>query len=440
LLFRGVMLPRTGTMLVGAAFLASGVSACGGGYTGTCGAAARVPLAPAGVYVDDDVADGYVAYAGALAAAGTWAGDATYGVHWCPAAAAAGDGFRPYVSRGHWATSEQPVHGAPPGTPYWASDGAAPWADVTTHHGYWIDLANHFSGRSEWCWVPGAQETPARVVWREGDGFVGWAPEPPVWVDDGDENVAVGFEWSFELLGTLLEDASEIADCVNGYLLAGDAAEAAADATSPSRHSSRRGPSFSRHAPAQPVVAAARNELAARVRARPAFMQATAGASASAHAPSSSSSSSSSSSPSHKKTETTDERLPPAGVLVRVVAIDDPGLVPLGILRFPPSLATTTAGSEPTFAGSSQGAAGGSAGRGTSAHGSPTWTASSRSGVSSSSYSSSHSAVGSAHAGISSSGSSGSSSSSGSSGSHGSSSGSSHSSSSSSSSSSHKTK
>jgi hypothetical protein len=206
------MMARTWTALVGTACLAAGISGCGGGYSGTCGAAARVPLAPAGVYVDDDVADGYAAYAGTLASAGSWSADSTYGVHWCPAAAPEGEAFRPYVSRGHWATAEQPVHGAPPGTPYWVSDDAAPWSDVTTHHGYWIDLAKHFSGRSEWCWVPGAQETPARVVWREGDGFVGWAPEPPVWVDDGDENVAVGFEWSFELLGTLLEDAGDGVD------------------------------------------------------------------------------------------------------------------------------------------------------------------------------------------------------------------------------------
>jgi hypothetical protein len=31
----------------------------------------------------------------------------------------------------------------------------------------------------EWCWVPGVVQHDAPVVWRGGNGYVGWAPKPP---------------------------------------------------------------------------------------------------------------------------------------------------------------------------------------------------------------------------------------------------------------------
>lgn len=368
------MLLPSWTTLVGIACLAAGASACGGFHT-SCGAASRVPLAPAGVYVDDDVADGYAAYAGALASAGRWDADATYGAHWCPARAGEEHAFRPYVSHGHWATSDQAAYGAPPGTPYWAADDAAPWTGVTTHRGWWIDL-----GLDHWCWVPGVQETPARVVWRSDDGFVGWAPEPPVWVDDGDESAAAGFEWAFELLGTLLEDG------VDGYVLTGDAAQAAARATSPSGRPDGAAPGFSRRAPAKPVVDSARRQLVAYVSAHPnEGLAATAVATgrAGSSAPGSSSGSTGSSTghrhdPDATKADSLPDHLPPASALVMAM-MNDPMLGPPGVGRLAPSGSSSGSGGT----GWSGGSPGGS-------HGAPAWTSSRGSSCSTSAHTWSH--------------------------------------------------
>jgi hypothetical protein len=79
--------------------------------------------------------------------------------------------------------------------------------------------------------VPGVEETPARVVWREGDGFVGWAPEPPDWlsVSDDDVDYEDGLDWVFTLLGTLVGDRPD------QNALSGDAEKKARSATAPAR-------------------------------------------------------------------------------------------------------------------------------------------------------------------------------------------------------------
>jgi hypothetical protein len=289
------------------------------------------------VFVDKDVADGYVAEVAALAPFGRWEGDATYGVHWCPAPSSTGAAFRPYLSGGHWTTSDHAEYGSPAGTITWTDDDDRPWAEVTTHQGWWIDR-----GGNDWCWVPGVQQTPARVVWRDGDGFVGWAPEPPAWVDDGDDGDDVGFEWCFELMGTLLEDATD------GYVLTGDAVQSARQATAPSRHLAEPGVTFSRRPPARPTVVAAHTQLVAYVRAHPDASATTAvaghasatataasgvsGASSSSTSGSSSTSTSGSGSASGHATrvDTTEDtladlsadHLPPAAVLVPVMMND----------------------------------------------------------------------------------------------------------------------
>jgi hypothetical protein len=352
------MSTRARTTLLCTACLVAATAGCSGGFFGnSCGAASRVPLAPRGVYVDDDVADGFVKYAGALAAVGRWEGDATYGVHWCPAQPGAeGDGFRPYASRGHWTTSDSAAYGAAPGTPYWTSDDAAPWADITTHHGWWIDLRGTPSARSEWCWVPGLAETPARVVWREGGGFVGWAPEPPTWIDDGADDASTGFEWSYELLATLLEDT------LDGYVLTGDAAQSGADATAPMGRFGE--PAFSKRAPAKPVVDAARQQLVAYLRAHPDEVAlASARTAAPAHPASGSSSGpagasgaagasgGSSSSPASKRKQDSDDasagvvavRIPSAGIIASMM-MSDPVMVPVGLGRFTPPGSTVASG------------------------------------------------------------------------------------------------
>ncbi|HEY6459065.1 MAG TPA: DUF6600 domain-containing protein [Polyangiaceae bacterium] len=336
------------------AAIALGATACGGVYARVpVGAAARVPMAPPGVFVDDDVADGYVAFASELAAWGQWEGDAKYGVHWCPGAAAGA--YRPYSSGGHWETSDHAEYGSPPGTITWVDDGGPTWRGITSHRGWWIDR-----GGSDWCWVPGARETAARVVWRTGDDFVGWAPEPPSWEDDGDECDDAAFEWTFELLGTLLEDTTD------GYTLAGDDAKLAAEDTSPSRRPGEGGPTFSRRAPAKPVVDAAHGRLAGFVGAHQ-HQLASAGNGGSHASGSSSSSSSSSSHAGHS-----------------IARNDDDGHADLAVGRMPPSAAmlgvmqTEPAGSGGGFlrTGSSYGSGGtgrgGWSGGGTSAWGSST--------------------------------------------------------------------
>ncbi|HEY1696223.1 MAG TPA: DUF6600 domain-containing protein [Polyangiaceae bacterium] len=298
--------------------IALGAPACGGVYARVpVGAAVRVPMAPPGVFVDDDVADGYVAFAAELAPWGRWEGDPTYGVHWCPARTAGA--YRPYASGGHWATSDQAEYGSPSGTVTWVDDGGPEWRAVTSHRGWWIDR-----GANDWCWVPGGSETPARVVWRTGDDFVGWAPEPPSWEDDGDECDDAGFEWSFELLGTLLEDTTD------GYTLAGDDARLAATDTSPSQRAAEGGPTFSRRAPAKPVVDAAHGRLADFVGAHE-HQLANAGKGGS-HASSSSSSSSSSHS-GHFTAKNDDDghadlpvgRMPPAAAMMGVMQTEPAG-------------------------------------------------------------------------------------------------------------------
>ena len=55
---------------------------------------------------------------------------------------------------------------------YWASD--EPWGWATYHYGRW-DSSPQFG----WYWVPQTQWAPAWVSWREGGGYVGWAPLGP---------------------------------------------------------------------------------------------------------------------------------------------------------------------------------------------------------------------------------------------------------------------
>src|SRR6185503_19526629 len=55
---------------------------------------------------------------------------------------------------------------------YWVSD--EPWAWATYHYGRW-----QLAGGYGWVWVPETVWAPAWVSWREGGGYVGWAPMPP---------------------------------------------------------------------------------------------------------------------------------------------------------------------------------------------------------------------------------------------------------------------
>ena len=196
------------------------LAACGGARLHLAAAAPGIALDP---IVEKDIHAGYLAYGATLARWGRWEEDEWYAVRWCPTNP--GPQFQPYRSRGHWGESPASTRGAPAGSPYWLSDDRDTWGEITSHHGWWVRLE---STRS-WCWVPGVEETPARVVWRSGEGFVGWAPESPSWIDDeGDGEL----DWYFEFLGSLFETD------VGPQLLEGETRHAAAAATMPV-HASR---------------------------------------------------------------------------------------------------------------------------------------------------------------------------------------------------------
>ncbi len=92
---------------------------------------------------------------------GDWLTVGSYGRCWRPRGVAAG--WRPYTN-GHWEWTDEGW--------YWASDD--PWGWATCHYGRWDE-----DDDGRWFWVPRTEWAPAWVVWREGDGYVGWAPDPP---------------------------------------------------------------------------------------------------------------------------------------------------------------------------------------------------------------------------------------------------------------------
>jgi hypothetical protein len=92
---------------------------------------------------------------------GQWVVVGSYGHCWRPTRVAAG--WRPYCD-GQWRRTDAGW--------YWASD--EPWGWATYHYGRW-DWSVEFG----WIWVPHTQWAPAWVSWRQGAGYVGWAPLPP---------------------------------------------------------------------------------------------------------------------------------------------------------------------------------------------------------------------------------------------------------------------
>jgi hypothetical protein len=92
---------------------------------------------------------------------GRWEVVGSYGRCWIPGGVEAG--WSPY-SNGYWQQSDAGW--------YWASD--EPWGWATYHYGRWDS-----SPQYGWYWVPQTQWAPAWVSWREGGGYVGWAPLSP---------------------------------------------------------------------------------------------------------------------------------------------------------------------------------------------------------------------------------------------------------------------
>jgi hypothetical protein len=96
-----------------------------------------------------------------LTAYGRWVVVGDYGRCWIPARVETG--WRPYAN-GYWQRTDAGW--------YWASE--EPWGWATYHYGRW-DFTTQFG----WIWVPQTQWAPAWVSWREGGGYVGWAPLRP---------------------------------------------------------------------------------------------------------------------------------------------------------------------------------------------------------------------------------------------------------------------
>jgi len=108
-----------------------------------------------------------------LAPYGQWVEIAPFGPCWSPVNVARD--WRPYAF-GQWVWTDNGW--------YWASD--EKWAWATYHYGRWM---KHPAFR--WVWVPDVVWAPAWVAWREGGGYIGWAPLPPECDFDLDTGVIV---------------------------------------------------------------------------------------------------------------------------------------------------------------------------------------------------------------------------------------------------------
>lgn len=98
---------------------------------------------------------------GPLEPHGRWVIVAGQGRCWIPARVESG--WRPYCN-GYWQRTDAGW--------YWMSD--EPWGWATYHYGRW-DWQAEFG----WFWIPQTEWAPAWVCWREGGGYVGWAPLRP---------------------------------------------------------------------------------------------------------------------------------------------------------------------------------------------------------------------------------------------------------------------
>lgn len=93
---------------------------------------------------------------------GRWIWMPSFGTHlWFPYVEAS---WRPYTY-GHWIHTQLGMT--------WVS--YEPWGDIPHHYGQWV-----FFDDLGWGWVPGYEYAPAWVTWAVVDGYVGWAPLPPV--------------------------------------------------------------------------------------------------------------------------------------------------------------------------------------------------------------------------------------------------------------------
>src|SRR5437867_8519289 len=122
----------------------------------------RLAAAPTPRATDSAPDNGAAFFHDRLARSGEWIDTVEYGPCWYPTDV--GPAWRPYTD-GRW------VYTLGSG---WLWVGAEKWGWATDHYGQWV-----FLDSDGWVWVPGKQWSPAWVVWRAGNGYVGWAPMPP---------------------------------------------------------------------------------------------------------------------------------------------------------------------------------------------------------------------------------------------------------------------
>lgn len=96
-----------------------------------------------------------------LAPYGDWVRHERFGMVWAPRRVE--HGWRPYT-HGRWTYTDYDWT--------WASDEEWGWA--TDHYGRW-----YLDPAEGWVWIQGDEWAPAWVAWRNGGGYVGWAPLPP---------------------------------------------------------------------------------------------------------------------------------------------------------------------------------------------------------------------------------------------------------------------
>jgi hypothetical protein len=99
----------------------------------------------------------------ALAPYGQWVNRVSFGWVWVPHGVPVS--WRPYT-HGHWVYTDD--YGW-----YWVSYWSWGWAPF--HYGRWV-----YDDEYGWVWVPDTVWGPAWVDWRYGDGWIGWAPLPPL--------------------------------------------------------------------------------------------------------------------------------------------------------------------------------------------------------------------------------------------------------------------
>jgi hypothetical protein len=137
---------------------------------------------------------------------GQWVDRGGYGMVWMPSVAA---GWRPYTT-GHWANTDQG----------WAWVADEDWGWAPFHYGRWYYDADY----NAWGWVPGTVWAPSWVSWREGEGYLGWAPLPPA-VGFSDGVVEIGAVEIAPRFYTVVGERDFLAPHVGAVLLRGTASD-----------------------------------------------------------------------------------------------------------------------------------------------------------------------------------------------------------------------